>query len=198
VIPARRTRVVMVYGLGALASAVAYPSVAVGRRAQLSQQCTHADASVGTVPLATLRTAVLCLTNEERRAHGLPNLTRSARLDRVAQHWTQAMVASRALSHGTNFALRINAGGYDWRAAGENIATGYRTPQSVVDAWMASPGHCRNILSPTFRDMGTGVIAASAGSGPMRPGTWTVDFGLKMGRSSPSRRSGPQSGCPYG
>jgi uncharacterized protein YkwD len=107
------------------------------------------------------------------------------------------MVATRLLSHGADFARRFSAARYDWRAAGENIATGYTTPQSVVRAWMASTEHCRNILSPTFREMGTGMLAAKAGSGSIAPGTWTVDFGLPMSQSAPSGDTAPQNGCPY-
>jgi uncharacterized protein YkwD len=197
VIPTRRTRVVIAYGLGALALGLAHPGAAVGRRARLSGQCPYADAAVRGTPLADLRAAVLCLTNGERNVHGLPSLRNSTRLNRVAQHWTQAMAASRVFGHGPNFALRLSAGGYNWRAAAENIATGYTTPRSVVAAWMRSPEHCRNILSPAFRDMGTGVIAASAGSGPIPPGTWTVDFGLRMTQSAPSGNPAAENGCPY-
>ena len=67
------------------------------------------------------------------------------------------MVASDVFSHGTNFAARISAVGYVWRAAGENIATGFQTPRGVVNAWMASTGHCQNILNPTYGNVGTGI-----------------------------------------
>ena len=49
-----------------------------------------------------------------------------------------------------NLAARITAAGFNSSAAGENIATGFATPHDVVKAWMASTGHCRNILAPTF------------------------------------------------
>jgi len=106
------------------------------------------------------------------------------------------MVASGVFSHGADFALRFTDGGYDWRAAGENIAAGYATPRSVVNAWMASLGHCRNILTPTFRNLGTGVAAGSVGA-DVGPGTWTEDFGLLMSQSAPSSDTGPENGCPY-
>jgi uncharacterized protein YkwD len=151
---------------------------------------------VSTVPLTAIRMAVLCLTNEERNAHGLPSLRPSARLNRVAQRQTEAMVASGDFGHGPDFALRISGVGYDWRAAGENIATGFTTPQSVIDTWMASPEHCRNMLDPNFRDLGIGAAAAGVGPDTM-PGTWTEDFGLLMNRSAPSRDTRAQNGCPY-
>ena len=45
--------------------------------------------------------------------------------------------------------------GYPWRAIGENIAAGQGSAQQVVAGWLASPGHCANILSPDFAEMGT-------------------------------------------
>ncbi len=106
------------------------------------------------------------------------------------------MVRARAFSHGSDFSARISAVGFHWSMVGENIAAGYDTPASVVRAWMASPDHCRNILSPSFLDVGTGVSRRSV-AGAIGPGTWTQDFGLPMGRHQPSGNTGPASGCPY-
>jgi uncharacterized protein YkwD len=108
------------------------------------------------------------------------------------------MVANNQFTHGTDFAARITAVGYDWMTAGENIASGFATPNDVVNAWMASPDHCHNILDPQFYNVGTGInvnpVTAVAGG----PSTWTQDFGLKMTRRAPSRNWGPANGCPYG
>ena len=98
-------------------------------------------------------------------------------------------------SHGLNFAGRISATGYDWSAAGENIATGFRTPREVVSGWMASTGHCQNILDPTYDNVGTGV--SSRRLGRYGSSTWTQDFGLWMGHAAPSGNYGPARGCPY-
>ena len=107
------------------------------------------------------------------------------------------MVATGEFTHGTNFAGRISAVGYDWQTAGENIATGYDTPRSVVKAWMASTDHCHNILDPSFRDVGTGVNPAPVGNYASDPSTWTQDFGLLMTDSPLSGNQGPMNGCPY-
>jgi uncharacterized protein YkwD len=195
-----RLRVLTMCGLGAVVLAIAQSGAAVAHRsapyARVSQQCPNADTPVSSAPLTTLRAAVLCLTNRERNAHGLPGLRASARLNRVAQRLTWSMVTTRAFGHGPDFTLRLSASGYDWRAAGENIASGYTTPRSVVNAWMASPDHCRNILNPAFRDLGAGAAAAGVAS-DTGPGTWAEDFGLLMSQSVPSRNTGPQSACPY-
>ena len=196
-----RVSVALVCTLGAalLAAAVPVGAAAHARRparARPAAQCTNANAFVGAATTSALRSAVVCLINQQREARGLPGLRSSGRLNGVAQRHTEAMVASGVFSHGTDFASRFTEGGYDWRAAGENIATGYATPRSVVSAWMASPDHCRNILSPMFRNIGTGVAARSIGPDVGR-GTWTQDFGLLMSQSAPSRNGGPENRCPY-
>jgi uncharacterized protein YkwD len=166
-------------------------------RAVISQQCPDADTSATSATLGQMRAAVVCLINQQRVAHGLPQLKVSARLNHSAQTWNEAMIASGNFTHGVNFAGRISAVGYNWQTAGENIATGFTTPRSVVQAWMASPDHCRNILDPNFRDVGTGESPAAVGTWATQPSTWTQDFGLLMSQNAPSRNTGPQAGCPY-
>ena len=46
--------------------------------------------------------------------------------------------------------------GVSYRAAGENIAKGQRTPEQVVDGWMKSDGHRENLLSADFGRLGVG------------------------------------------
>ena len=46
-------------------------------------------------------------------------------------------------------------------AIGENIAAGQRTPQDVVDGWIASDGHCANLMNPNFEELGTGYLNAT-------------------------------------
>lgn len=165
------------------------------RRAQTVQPCTAADTPITAAPADTMRAAVLCLVNQQRMLHSLPPLHESRLLDASAQAWADTMVRTGVFSHGTNFTARIDATGYDWSDAGENIATGFSTPRTVVRAWMASAGHCENILDATFADVGTGVQALPLGS--YSAGTWAQDFGLSMGQSDPSQNTGPASGCPY-
>jgi uncharacterized protein YkwD len=158
--------------------------------------CANAYASVRRTPRSALQQAVVCLINNQRTERGLPALRANSRLDRSAQSWTDAMVSQDEFTHGVDFAARITAVGYNWSTAGENIATGFATPAAVVRGWMASAGHCRNILTPTFAAVGTGV-SASGVSGFGSPGTWTQDFALWMGSPAPSGNWGPADGCPY-
>jgi uncharacterized protein YkwD len=167
------------------------------RHAHATQACTDADTPENAAPRAAIKGAVLCLVNQQRTSRGLPPLHGSSRLDRSAQGWTDAMMAGGFFGHGSNFAGRISAAGYDWTAAGENIATGFPTPSAVVSAWMASPDHCRNILSPLYSDVGTGVLNGAIAPFGSGGATWTQDFGLWTGHSAPSGDSGPMHGCPY-
>ena len=159
--------------------------------------CAYADIPATSASISEMRAAVVCLINQQRNIHGLPSLQASTRLNRSAQNWNQWMVSTGNFTHGLNFAGRINAVGYNWQTAGENIATGFLTPQQVVTAWMGSPDHCRNILDPSFRDVGTGVSPQTVGTWATQPSTWTQDFGLLMTANPPSGNTGPQNGCPY-
>ena len=142
---------------------------------------------------------MVCLIDQARISRQLPPLRTSPLLNHSAQSWTDVMVATGNFSHGPGnaFALRISAAGYDWQAAGENIASGYPTPRSVVRAWMASSDHCHNILDPFFRDVGTGVNTGSVPGVSSGPATWTQDFALSAHQSALSGNRGPMNGCPY-
>jgi outer membrane protein assembly factor BamB len=129
------------------------------------------------VDLEGYKSQVFQLLNAQRSANGLPALRRVAPLDTAAQSYSDTMMRATAggpvyLSHtspdGTTFDSRIRQAGYDWFTIGENIAAGQKSPQEVVSAWMSSPGHRENILSPEFRDIGLGLAVG--------PGTWPGGF----------------------
>ena len=159
--------------------------------------CAAAHTSIAHTSRAELQRSVVCLINAQRHTRGLPGLRENARLNRSAQGWTDVMVTHRDFSHGADFAARISHVGFDWSNVGENIATGYSTPATVVSAWMASKGHCQNILNPQYRYVGTGVSGASIAGYSTLAGTWTQDFGLLMGQHAPSGNWAPAEGCPY-
>lgn len=176
-----------------------HPNHKAGRhhRAHKSSGCANTGTAAAPGELATMRAAVLCLVNQQRTSRGLPALSEDDRLDRSAEGWTQTMVSSHQFTHGSDFATRISAAGFDWSYAGENIATGFPTPAAVVKGWMASPGHCRNILDPGFSRIGIGEVPHAVGGFASGPATWTQDFALPMGAHAPSGNTGPQNGCPY-
>ena len=69
---------------------------------------------------------------------------------------------------------RMTREGYVWRAAGENIAAGYPTARAVVDGWLKSPGHCTNIMSANFREVGVGYANVTTST---YKSCWVTDFG---------------------
>lgn len=110
---------------------------------------------------------VITLVNNERAKRGLGKLTKNWQLARVARYKSQDMASKKYFSHnsptyGSPFTMMQNFG-IRFSAAGENIAMGQRTPQEVMNAWMNSPGHRSNILSPTYNQIGVGMAKNSAG-----------------------------------
>jgi len=87
------------------------------------------------------------------------------------------MAAKNYFSHtsldGRTFSQRISATGYAWSTAGENIAAGYGTMNAVIDGWMASEGHCANLMNPAFTQVG--LACASNASSTYRS-YWTMEL----------------------
>lgn len=102
------------------------------------------------------------LVNAERAKAGLPALKLNWELSRVARIKSQDMHDKKYFSHqsptyGSPFDM-IKKFGISYRAAGENIAQGYATPQAVMTGWMNSPGHRANILNSSFTQIGVGYF----------------------------------------
>lgn len=70
---------------------------------------------------------------------------------------------------------RLSLVGYHWRRYGENIAAGYTRPAAVVQAWLASPGHCANIMTP-FKEVGIGYAVRSTST---YGSYWVMEFGTR-------------------
>lgn len=118
---------------------------------------------------ASLEEQVLDLVNE-RRAQGAtcggqsfgpaPALDMEPALQEAARGHSYDMVVRDFFSHtnesGESPGDRIDALGYEWSGWGENIAAGQTTAESVMQSWMSSPGHCRNIMNPDFEEIGVG------------------------------------------
>ena len=106
---------------------------------------------------------VVRLVNKIRVKNGLGELTIDPQLSRVARLKSQDMHDQGYFGHnsptyGSPFDM-MKSFGISYRTAGENIAMGYRSPQSVVDGWMNSAGHRKNILNGSFTKIGMGYVA---------------------------------------
>lgn len=103
---------------------------------------------------------VIDLVNQERAKVGLKPLKADIPLTKGARMKSQDMRDKGYFSHtsptyGSPFQMMTKLG-IKWSAAGENIASGYRTPESVMQGWMNSPGHKKNILSTKWTKIGVG------------------------------------------
>lgn len=131
---------------------------------------------------------VVTLVNQHRSAGAtcggswyppVDSLSSSSTLRNAARDHSADMAMNSYFSHtsldGTTFDERIRDAGYNGGSPlGENIAAGMSSPQSVVNAWMGSSGHCKNIMKAGFEDIGVGYAHLSGS--PYRH-YWTQDFG---------------------
>ena len=110
--------------------------------------------------VAVFESELLRLVNDYRLVVGLSPLIPSTRLGDAARAHARHMIQHRFFSHaspeGLTPAERLALANVDWTAVGENIASGYSTPQAVFEAWMASPKHRANIESDRFTHAGAG------------------------------------------
>lgn len=109
---------------------------------------------------AQIRAEILERTNAHREAEGLPALSASARIGEVAQAWSGVQAAEQGMRHNPDYSTQIPAG---WRAAGENVASGYPTAADVMTGWIGSSGHNANLLGD-FTHIGIGVAVAADGT----------------------------------
>jgi uncharacterized protein YkwD len=95
-----------------------------------------------------------------------PPLTLSGTLAGVAFGHATDMAVHDYFEHqdlsGQSPADRVRAAGYSEKLVGENIAYGPKSVEEVVTGWLASPGHCRNIMDPHFVQMGIGLAPGRA------------------------------------
>lgn len=105
---------------------------------------------------------LITLTNNERQKDGLPPLKENQELDQAALAKGQNMFAENYWAHfapsGKSPWDFIQAAGYKFSYAGENLARNFYNAPDVVAAWMASPSHRENILNSHYIDIGMAVL----------------------------------------
>ncbi len=117
--------------------------------------------------------AVVALTNAERAKAGCKPLQVDSRLNKSALGHSSDMARRDYFEHdspeGKDFADREAEAGFEGNSGGENIAMGQRSAAEVMDDWMHSPGHKRNILDCKFTKIGVGYVPNGH--------YWTQNFG---------------------
>jgi uncharacterized protein YkwD len=160
--------------------------------AVLATPCQNVELTPEAGNIALVREAVLCLINRKRAENGESPLVANAELEQAAESHAQELVADDYFAHvspsGETPVDRIRDTGYipnasDGYVIGENLAWGtyqLSTPQAIVAAWIASPGHLANILETQYRETGIAITPAvppSLAAGA--PGaTYAQEFGV--------------------
>jgi uncharacterized protein YkwD len=130
---------------------------------------------------------ILGLINQQRQNYGLEPLTPNVALSNAALFYSTDMACNNRTdftrhtdSSGNRWYQRINAQGYSYSVALENVYVGNPTyggpdgtPQGAISWWMNSPIHKANILNPDVSQIGIGyVFVANSTYG----GYYTTDF----------------------
>ena len=106
--------------------------------------------------------ALLDLTNSARKTANLPSLSDNSALDSAAKAKARDMFRRGYWSHnapdGTTPWRFIDASGYKYAFAGENLARGFETSNGVMSAWLKSPTHRANILDKNYTNVGFAVV----------------------------------------
>jgi uncharacterized protein YkwD len=154
--------------------------------------CAGADEMPNQGNLELIRSATLCLINQERSLHGEPALLLNEDLEHAAQEHASGMALGDYFEHvspnGQTPLSRIISSGYIYNSRvgyviGENIAWGtlsLATPRAIVKAWIDSPPHLANILDARYRDSAIGVSphAPSQFSHGQAGAIYSEDFGV--------------------
>jgi uncharacterized protein YkwD len=135
-----------------------------------------APAAASTCGLPDFTAAAMARINQHRAAGAdcgtrgtyapAPALAWNTQLTQAADVHSRDMQANNFFSHtgsnGSTFSQRIDAAGYDWRSAGENIAAGQSSINAVVDGWIDSDGHCANLMNPSFEHVGLACVSGTS------------------------------------
>lgn len=97
--------------------------------------------------------------NQLRANKGLGALSVDGELTAIGRQWAGHMSAAGSISHNPNFAAQVQA---DWAKLGENVGVG-NTVDSLMNAFINSPGHYANLVDPAFTHIGVGVVRGGDG-----------------------------------
>ncbi|EPJ80152.1 MULTISPECIES: CAP domain-containing protein [Pseudomonas] len=105
-------------------------------------------------------------------------LSWNATLGSAAQSHSRIMANNNFFDHidrdGRTPGDRAELAGYVGQQIGENIAAGQDSVRKVLDGWLASPGHCANLMNPQYRDLGAAYATDPKSDAGIY---WTAMFG---------------------
>lgn len=126
--------------------------------------------------------SIACLVNWARVQKGVRTLAQIKVLKRAAALKGQAVAQCGQFSHtpcGTDVSAQVRATGYRYEVFGENLYLGpwgKVSAREVVTAWLASPPHRANLLSPSYRHLGIAPARAKGMLGQGAAVLWTAAF----------------------
>ena len=136
-------------------------------------------------PTDPLVIAIIEAHNKLRADEKLPPLTFAPLLAQAAQVQASDMAEHEEMTHrgsdGSTPSERIKRTGYRFLTSGENVAVFYPDVPIVMQAWVDSPPHKKNILGD-FTELGVARVEDKNG----KP-YWCVDFGKPMPQFDPAQ-----------
>jgi uncharacterized protein YkwD len=109
----------------------------------------------------------------------MQRLSWESRLAASAQEQAMDLAARDRLSHvdsrNRGLGVRLRSVGYAAAGAGENLAAGQTGIDDALQAWLASPSHCANLMQPEYRDVG---LACVQRRGSRYERFWVAHFGV--------------------
>ena len=138
--------------------------------------------------LEKVRREMLERVNQERRKTRVRELKRHPSLDLVAQRYAEDMLKRGFYGHlspeGQDVGDRTRVARYPYCKVGENVASGQASVGRVMDGWVESPEHYRNLVDPDFSEVGFGFAAGPTAEGGYRL-LWVQVFGLPLSMDCP-------------
>lgn len=105
---------------------------------------------------------VIALANSARTKASLAPFSANAQLTEAAQSKANDMIKNDYFAHTSPSGVEpwhwIKQAGYQYKAAGENLAINYTDTREQHEAWMKSETHRANILSTRYQEIGVAVV----------------------------------------
>jgi uncharacterized protein YkwD len=144
---------------------------------------TESDPTTSSEQLSVMAKQMFDLINKTR-AEGcicggekmppVPKLTYNFLLQKAALTHSQDMAKNKFMAHtgsdGSTLGSRVNKVGYTYRAVAENVAAEQISVQEVMNSWLNSSGHCKNIMGSVYKEVGVAMV----------DNYWTQVFATKM------------------
>ena len=125
----------------------------------LTTPCASAEVLSNITPAPSESAAFVDAINQLRVSKGLNTLTVDSNLTSVANDWAVQMAENDGISHRLDLRAGITA---LWKTIGENVGVGPDV-NALMNAFIASPGHYKNLVDPRFTHIGVGSVRTPGG-----------------------------------